>query len=1174
MIRKVTRLAGRLNQPPKLLAALVTLIVGSIGSVHGQSPRNSCVLVATQGEVLISLPGQTNLVTAVTNQPLVSGTRIRTGTNGSAAIRFGNQSIQRLGPNSAARVLDPTPRGGVRQFLERGLHYFFDRDEDLEVNTSTTSGLTLGTEFVVQVDGEGQNETVEVTLFEGGFELQNSYAKVKLGTGQQARSEPGKPPFLTSAIYSTNAIQWCLYYPAVLDPAELNLSAGSTAMLSSSLALYRAGDLVGAFTAWPPDRVPVGPPERLYHVALQLGIGNVAAARIELDGLPVAGDAADLANALRRLLSAVTTDPTAPDGRRPATSSGLLAESYFAQSRRELDQALQLARDAVAQSPEFAFGWARVAELQLGRGDLVGTSFANRRARELAPRHAQAVAVEGFLLAAQNRTRRARETFSQAIALNARLGNAWLGRGLCQFRLGEMAAGLADLEMAAAMEPTRAALRATLAKAWYERGQVARARTELGLAERLDRLDPTIPYYAALQAYGENRINAAIGNLEDAIALNDNRAVFRPQAQLDEDRAVRGTGLARLYQRAGLTDVSLREAARAVANDYTDYSSHLFLAETYDALRDPTRFNLRQETAWFNELLLADLLAPVGAGTFSPNISQQEYSRLFAAEGVALSTVSDYRSDGQWRQLATQSGFFGATAWSLDLDYQQNDGVRPNNSLDRIEWYSQVKHQVSAQDTALVLVKYQDYRSGDNFQYLNPLDPLPGRGFVPSFQYYESQAPIAVGGWRHEWSPGIQTLALAGRLENDQRFHQDNVALPLQITHETEPVGQGRIPADLDYRSRLEIYTGELSQIVRLGRHTLVVGGRAQRGGFNTTYQLASSNFLASLLFDDEFNRALSVSSDFERWSVYGYETWSLWPGLSLTAGVAYETLHYPQNFRAPPLRSGESSRFRALPKAAIVWNPLPPMVLRGIYAQSLGGVSLEESYRLEPAQLAGFSQAFRTLIPESLVGSVSAPRYEVAGVAMDFKLPARIYLGLRGDALRSRVVQDLGNFEFDEVQQVPGVDTIAQRLKFREESATLTVDKLWGDEWALGGVYRYQTTELDESFAPPKEPVQRAELHEFSFHANWNHRAGWFGRAESRWLLQTHENATAVSGEGNDNTCQLNVQFGWRFPRQKGEVSLGILNLVGADYRLAPLSGLPEFARDRVFFGRLKLYF
>ena len=47
-----------------------------------------------------------------------------------------------------------------------------------------------------------------------------------------------------------------------------------------------------------------------------------------------------------------------------------------------------------------------------------------------------------------------------------------------------------------------------------------------------------------------------------------------------------------------MTDVSVREAAQAVTYDYANYSAHLFLANSFDALRDPTRFNLRYETAW------------------------------------------------------------------------------------------------------------------------------------------------------------------------------------------------------------------------------------------------------------------------------------------------------------------------------------------------------------------------------------------------------------------------------------------------------------------------------------------------------------------------------------------------------------------------------------------------
>ena len=82
------------------------------------------------------------------------------------------------------------------------------------------------------------------------------------------------------------------------------------------------------------------------------------------------------------------------------------------------------------------------------------------------------------------------------------------------------------------------------------------------------------------------------------------------------DAAVRGANLATIYRNVGLQDLSVQEAARAVDNDYANHSAHLFLASSYDALRDPNNINLRYETPWFSELLLANLLALQPSGCY------------------------------------------------------------------------------------------------------------------------------------------------------------------------------------------------------------------------------------------------------------------------------------------------------------------------------------------------------------------------------------------------------------------------------------------------------------------------------------------------------------------------------------------------------------------------------
>src|SRR5205814_8788365 len=186
----------------------------------------------------------------------------------------------------------------------------------------------------------------------------------------------------------------------------------------------------------------------------------------------------------------------------------------------------------------------------------------------------------------------------------------------------------------------------------------------------LDPDDPTSWLYSALLNQQENRINEAVTDLQRSQELNENRSVFRSRLLLDQDQAVRSANLAAIYRDAGMFDVSVQEASRAVNYDYANYSAHLFLAESYDALRDPNPINLRYETPTLSELLVADLLAPPGAGALSQNISQQEYSRLFDANHLGLFSSTEYLSRGAWTESASQYGVLGKSSYSLDAFYR------------------------------------------------------------------------------------------------------------------------------------------------------------------------------------------------------------------------------------------------------------------------------------------------------------------------------------------------------------------------------------------------------------------------------------------------------------------------------------------------------------------------
>ena len=135
-----------------------------------------------------------------------------------------------------------------------------------------------------------------------------------------------------------------------------------------------------------------------------------------------------LANALRRVIAAVKfqIDSRALDLRRSdALATELLAESYYLQSRSQLQAALDAARKAVHQSPQFGFGWVHVAELEFSFGRVPEARQALAKGLEFSPRNAQGQALKGFLLSAENKSAKRSPSLTEPL----RSMGAWRTRG-------------------------------------------------------------------------------------------------------------------------------------------------------------------------------------------------------------------------------------------------------------------------------------------------------------------------------------------------------------------------------------------------------------------------------------------------------------------------------------------------------------------------------------------------------------------------------------------------------------------------------------------------------------------------------------------------------------------------------------------------------------------------
>ena len=350
---------------------------------------NQPALLEMEGQVEVSRGGSPIWDRAYTNQVLLAGDRVRTGQRSRAVLRLSATTTKRLGERTIYLISSPSPQGGASHLL-RGLLYFFHRDRpgSFPVQTPSAYAVVLGTEFVVEV---AEDDTTILHVIDGVVTLTNEVGKLELKSGQSGVVKVGQPPAPLPTLEAANVIQWCLYYPGVLDPDELNLTAAERQILAESLTAYRDGDLQAALARYPETRQPNSDAEKIYLAALLLAVGKVDQTESLLASLAAPSPRKEqLAEALRTLIAAVKFQPR-PSTPNPQLTTSLLASSWYAQSQGRLGDALTAARRATEISPRFGFAWARVAEMEFSFGRVDEAMAALDKALQLSPRNAEAI---------------------------------------------------------------------------------------------------------------------------------------------------------------------------------------------------------------------------------------------------------------------------------------------------------------------------------------------------------------------------------------------------------------------------------------------------------------------------------------------------------------------------------------------------------------------------------------------------------------------------------------------------------------------------------------------------------------------------------------------------------------------------------------------------------------
>ena len=664
-----------------LLASTVIILAPFIFARHANA-TDVCNLKAAQvesvqGIVELRRYQSTTWESALKDTPLCAGDTLRVRKHSRAAIRLNNDSVMRLAQRTTITIprTEDNKITSLTELIEGIIHIITRTPVPFKIKTPFINAGVEGTEFTVEL----ASDHARIVMFEGRVTASNEYGNVLLTDHETAIAYSNQAPFKETIVKPLDAVQWALYYPAILGYHRNQQSAEASSLLLQAENLLSVGQANEARVII--KRLLKENPDNSEAIALKSIIAVVQN---------------DKQRALELASHAVELDDLSVPAR--------LALSYAQQAAFDIDEALNSIKQAVILDPQNALIWARLSELYMSVGELEQALEAAQEAVNLNPTIAKTQTVLGFAHLLQINTKEAKSIFHEAILLDQTDPMPRLGLGLALIREGQLEAGRIELEIAAILDPGNSLIRSYLGKAYFEEKRYSLAETQFELAKEHDPLDPTPWFYDAIQKQTQNRPVEALQDIQKSIERNDNRAVYRSRLLLDQDQAGRSSSLARIYDNLGFEKRAIMETAKSLAIDPSNHSAHRFLSDTYANIP-------RHEAARVSELLQAQLMQPINVNPVQPHLAVADLNIITntGPSGAGFNEFAPLMERNRSQFVA--SGFGGnnstygneivfsklyeRTSVSLGQFHYQTNGFRNNNDQNHDILNAFIQHAVT-----------------------------------------------------------------------------------------------------------------------------------------------------------------------------------------------------------------------------------------------------------------------------------------------------------------------------------------------------------------------------------------------------------------------------------------------------------------------------------------------
>jgi tetratricopeptide (TPR) repeat protein len=1105
-----------------LLASLLCLMAVTVAP--GNTSAQTCEqwiakAVSVEGKVEVKREGETQWQQVQRNETFCGGDQIRVLEESRADLSFANQPLLRLDQNTTITLAgieeessgfgDLFKAAAKLDLIEGAAHFFSRLPRNLEVRTGFVNAGVEGTEFFIRV---ADNKTF-ISVFEGKVLAANEAGTLPLTSGQSAVTEAGKAPVLETVVQPRDAVRWALHYPPVID------GPGPDSLVNQAAQLLSVGRVDEAGTK--------------IKKALSTDPANSGALSLQAIIAVVQNENAEALNLADKAVAAA-----------PGSATALIAQSYAQQSNFDLEGARASLEEAVSGEPENALAWARLAELHSSFGDLDKALDAAQKAVAINPNLSRTQTVLGFAYLTQIKTAEARESFNKAIELDQADSLPRLGLGLAKIRDGELQEGRREIEIAASLDANSSLIRSYLGKTYYEEKRPALDGREYAIAKELDPKDPTPWFYDAIRKQSINQPVEALHDLQTAIELNDNRAVYRSKLMLDADLAARSASLARIYSDLGFQQRALVEGYNSVNTDPANFSAHRFLADSYSALP-------RHEIARVSELLQSQLLQPANMTPIQPQLAESSLN-LISSGGAASASFNEFNplfnrngmsllASGIWGGNNTASGELVISGIARQLSFSvgtsrfDTDGWKENAYQEDDITNAFLQVELSPKTSVQAEFRYRDNEKGDvSLNYMTDF---------PSLIQEEEKETWRVG-FRHLFSPSSILIGNVSYQELESRVFNIWFFDPFPTFGVTAPPFPFIEDAN-DVNIDQDAFSAELQQHFYLKSIKFVAGG-----GYFTIDEdrlVDDQLFWAPVGFAPPMSEKLEYDTD--HYNLYLYSYINLPVDVNVTIGASGD--FFEQNEKIATYQNLDKEEFN--PKFGITWNPVPDTTIRGAVFRTFKRTLITDQ-TLEPTQVAGFNQFF---------DDGNGTQALVYGAAVDQKFSRKIFAG--------------GEFTYRDLDEVPWFDlsTNVYEVTEWEERMGRAYFYVTPANWiALSMEYQYE--KHDQSLDVNNGALE-VETHSFPLGLNLFHPSGLGASFKATYWNQEgifqRADPVGTYRNGDDTFWLVDAAINYRLPKRHGFISIGATNLFDESFEYFEVdSRNSRIQPDRVIFIKATL--